>query len=116
MEGVVDSSRQIESLLHHDSPSSRLTPPHRHRPPQIHLDFDETSIHTSRTLGETGEFDTFSLLILRLRPVGPETDGPRWMRSILISLLHMGPGGRSLSKGRRATEQKRSQDEEKGKR
>lgn len=50
VEGVVDSSGQIEGLLHQGASGSSLTPPHRHRPPQIHLNFDETSIHTSMIL------------------------------------------------------------------
>lgn len=48
VEGVGDSLGQIEGL-----PGSSLTSLHRHRPPQIHLDLDETRVHTARTLTET---------------------------------------------------------------
>lgn len=48
MKGVGDSLGQIEGL-----PGSCLISLHRHWPPQIHLDLDETRVHTARTLTET---------------------------------------------------------------
>lgn len=53
VQGVADSSGQIEGLLQHGASRSFLAPSHRHRPPQVHLDFDETSIHTRGILGKT---------------------------------------------------------------
>lgn len=100
MKGVGDSLGQIEGL-----PSSCLTSLHRHWPPQIHLDLDETRVHTARTLTETelmfqcGHCGSCYMISLS-EPSSPNklsvtcrTDGPRWRKTILISLLHMGLGG-----------------------